>query len=143
MTAIEVSTDDLPRWDASGVHESLSARSFVDALERVGADVGRVVALFDERGVRAIEPRPVTADDGAAADEILGRLNATMDELAELRAFVHSFVSTDSFDDEAQAAASRIQVLDARLRPLHARLAEWVAALGPSALAGVSATSGR
>ena len=141
MTAIEVSTDDLPRWDASGVHESLSARSFVDALERVGADVGRVVALFDERGVRAIEPRPVTADDGAAADEILGRLNATMDEVAELRAFVHSFVSTDSFDDDAQAAASRIQVLDARLRPLHARLADWVAALGPSALAGVSVTA--
>ena len=32
------------------------------------ADVARLEALFDERGIRGVEPRPVTEADGAAAD---------------------------------------------------------------------------
>ena len=58
---------ELPRWSVSDVHESFEARSFLDAMDRNAADMARLEALFDELGVRAIEPRPVTEADGRAA----------------------------------------------------------------------------
>ncbi len=51
-------TESLPRWSVADVHEGLEARSFVDALERIGAGAERLVALFDEHDVRATDRRP-------------------------------------------------------------------------------------
>ncbi|MGD9702421.1 MAG: M3 family oligoendopeptidase [Acidimicrobiia bacterium] len=142
MSSATIDPPELPRWDATVLHESVESRTFVDSLERIGADVARTTALFDEHDVRATAPRVATPADGRAADQVIAALNATMNDLGELRAFVHSFVSTDSFDDTAQSVASRIQVLDAKLRPLLARFSDWVAALGPDGLATVSPAAG-
>ena len=48
--------------------------------------VARLEALFDEHGVRAIEPRPADAADAAAADAVITALNDASDELATLGA---------------------------------------------------------
>ncbi len=128
----------LPRWSVADVHESLSSRSFVDAMERLGADVARLEALFDERGIRSVEPRTPTQDDAAAADAAIGAYNEAMDLMQVLEACTYATVSTDSRDEAAQSLLSEIEVLYARTRPLVARLAEWVASLGADGLAGVS-----
>jgi oligoendopeptidase F len=130
---------ELPRWSVSDVHESLDARSFTDALERAGADAQRLVALFDELGIRAIEHRPVTADDASAADRALRELNRVTDDVNLLRVYVYATVATDSRDQQAQALFSETRQLDATLRPLSSRLADWVAALGVDDLSAVSA----
>ena len=57
-------TEVLPRWSVADVHESFESRSFVDALEQVGADCTRLTALFDELDIRRCEPRPVDEADG-------------------------------------------------------------------------------
>lgn len=129
---------DLPRWSVSDVHESLEARSFVDALEQLGAETTRLVALFDEHDVRAVDPRPVTADDGDAADAVIAAFNRTTALMEELAATVYATVSTDSRDERAQQLLSRIEDDEARVTPLLARLADWVHALGVEPLAGVS-----
>ena len=64
-------TPALPRWSVADVHESFDARSFMDAMERLGADVGRLAALFDEHEIRGVAPRTPNADDGAAADAVI------------------------------------------------------------------------
>ena len=64
-----------PAGDVTDLHESLTPRSFVDAMERSTADVDRLEAAFDEHGVRAVEPRAVAAADGAAADAVIGGYN--------------------------------------------------------------------
>ena len=46
-------TDVLPTWSVTDVHESFTARSFVDALEQAGTDVSRLEALFDQHDVRS------------------------------------------------------------------------------------------
>jgi oligoendopeptidase F len=127
-----------PTWDATDLHESLTARSFVDVLELLGADIARATALFDEHDVRAVEARPVTADDGAAADQVINEYNAVALQLKHTHAFVYSYLSTNSYDESAQAAMSRVEQLGARLSPLMSRLADWVGALGAAELAGVS-----
>ena len=40
--------------------ESFSRRSFTDAMERAGAEVGRLEAAFNEHNIRAIEQRQPT-----------------------------------------------------------------------------------
>ena len=143
MTTIDdrptTTTDsDLPRWSVADVHESLDARSFTDALERAGADADRLVALFDELDIRSTSPRPVTDADGAAADAALRELNRVTDDANLLRVYVYATVATDSRNERAQALFSEARQLDATLRPLSSRLADWVAALGVDALAAVS-----
>ena len=137
MTA-DTETTELPRWSVADVHESLEARSFVEARERIGAGATRLVALFDEHDIRAVDPRPVTSEDGDAADAVIAAYNALGDEFGELRATVHATVTTDSRNELAQSLASQLDVEQAKIGPLLARLADWVHALGVDELATVS-----
>ena len=132
------SHDALPRWSVADVHESLDARSFTDALERLGAEVDRLITCFDELGIGATEPRSPTASDGEATNNAIDGYNRVAGELRDLYGYVYSTVSTDSRHEQAQALLSEIGVASARLSPLVGRLAEWAGALGVEALGEVS-----
>jgi oligoendopeptidase F len=131
-------TETLPRWSVADVHESFESRSFVDALEQVGADSTRLAALFDEHNIRRCGERAVTEADGQAADAVLRALNDTELRTEVVDAYVYATVATDSFDEAAQGLLSELEVIDSRQRPLLARLADWVSSLGVDALAKVS-----
>ena len=128
----------LPRWSVADVHESFSSRSFTDAMERAGATVSRMEQLFDQHNVRAIEPREPREADGQAADAVIKSFNTTVEESEILGAYIYATVSTDSRHEQAQGLLSELETLDARVSPLLARLADWVASLGADALAAVS-----
>ena len=128
----------LPRWSVADVHESFQSRSFIDALEQVGADSTRLTALFEEHDIRHCDPRPVTAADGQAADAVIRVLNETEQRTDLVGAYVYATVTTDSFDETAQGLLSELEVIESQQRPLFARLADWVSSLGLDALATVS-----
>ncbi|MFK7918257.1 MAG: M3 family oligoendopeptidase [Ilumatobacter sp.] len=130
---------DLPRWSVSDIHESLESRSFLDAQERAGAEVARLVSLFDEHDIRATKPRTVTAADGAAADAAIAAYNRVSADLNLLGAYVYSSVSTDSRNAAAQAAMSELEPIESKLSPLLARLADWVASFDLDELGSASA----
>ena len=84
MSAADLSSepvDDLPRWSVTDLHEGFESRSFLDAMERAGADVDRLVALFDEHGIRATTQRSVTPADGESADVVIREYNRVSGEL--------------------------------------------------------------
>ena len=128
----------LPRWSVTDVHESFESRSFVDALEQVGADSTRLAALFDEHDIRRCEARDVTDADGRAADEVIRAFNETGLRGDVMGAYVYATVTTDSLDETAQGLATELGVIDSQRQPLLARLADWVSSLGVEALAQVS-----
>jgi pepF/M3 family oligoendopeptidase len=130
--------ETLPRWSVADVHESFESRSFVDAMEQVGADSTRLAALFDEHDIRRCERRGVTAEDGEAADAIIRAINEVDRRSDIVSAYVYATVATDSFDDTAQGLLSELEVIESQHRPLLGRLAEWISALGVDALAEVS-----
>jgi len=130
--------DELPRWSVADLHESFESRSFLDAKEQAGADVDRLVSLFDELGVRAIDATEPTAEHGEAADRAITEYNRVSDSISLLGAYIYATVSTDSRDTTAMAAMSELDPAEAKLRPLLARLADWVHALGVDGLAEVS-----
>jgi len=129
----------LPRWSVADVHESFTSRSFLISMEQMEADTSRLEALFEERGIRAIEPRAVTADDGETADAAIARYNEWALALGVLETYIAAFSTTNSYDEQAQALSNELGVLESRAQPLLARFVEWVAALGPEQLATVSA----
>jgi pepF/M3 family oligoendopeptidase len=131
-------TDGLPRWSVADVFPSLHAPEFTAAMERAGAEATRLAALFDELDVRDVTPRPVTDADGEAADAAIAALNRAMSDLDLLEVTVYATVSTDSRDEHAAALLSRLEVDDAVVRPLLARLAAWMHSLGVDELARVS-----
>ena len=134
-----MTSTELPRWSLADVHQSIDARSFAAALEQSAADVDRLVVLFDELGIRATEPREPTAVDGDAATRAIDEMNRVSADLAVLRSYAYCVVSADSRDTPAQSALGESRRIDAVLRPLSARLADWAAALGVDALADLSA----
>ena len=137
MSSSHVKTE-LPRWSVADVHESFDARSFTDAMERADAEAARLEAAFDEHNIRAIEPRAVTDSDGIAADKIIKQFNEVVKESEILGAYVYATVSTDSRQERAQGLLSELENLDAKVSPLLARLADWIASLGADELATVS-----
>ncbi len=137
MTTTEPS--ELPRWSVSDIHPDLESRSFLDAQERIGAEVERLVSLFDDLKIRATEPRPASPADGAAADAAIAAYNRVSGELDTLGAYVYASVSTNSRDTVAKAAMSELDPVESKLRPLLARLADWVSAFDVDALCAVSA----
>lgn len=130
--------DQLPRWSVSDLHESFDSRSFADAMDRASADAARLEAMFDEHDIRATEPRPVTAVDGAAADEVVVALNAFREHTDLLDAYLYATTSTDSYNERAEALMAEFEMASRRQRPLIARFAAWLASLGVDQLAGVS-----
>jgi len=128
----------LPRWSVADVHQSFDARSFTDAMKAAGAGVTRLEALFEEHNVRAITPRPVQPADGETADSVISTFNNVVEAQEILGAYVYATVSTDSRNERAQGLLSEMETLDARVSPLLARLADWVAALGTEQLATLS-----
>ena len=128
----------LPRWSVADVHQSFDARSFSDAMESAGAGVTRLEALFEEHNVRAITSRAVLPNDGEAAYSVISTFNNVVEAQEILGAYIYATVSTDSRNERAQGLLSEMETLDARVSPLLARLADWVAALGTENLATVS-----
>jgi len=128
----------LPTWSVADVHESFEARSFLAAKERAGANVDRLITLFDEHDIRATEHRTPTADDGVAADVVIAEYNRVAADLDVLGAYIYASVSTDSRNATAQAELSEIEPIESRLRPLLSRLADWVGSFDLADLVGVS-----
>ena len=138
MTSTAEHESALPRWSVADVHESFNSRSFSDAMERAGSNVARLEALFETHNIRQVEQRLPNAQDGAAADEVIQAFNKTVDEQDILISYIYATVSTDSRHEQAQGLLSEMEDLDARISPLLARLADWVASLDAQALQAVS-----
>ena len=138
MTTTEPAAERLARWSVTDVHESLAARSFLDAMDRCSADAARLEALFDENSIRAAAPHPVTKADSHAADALIAAINTLETHSNVTGAYITATTSTDSYDEKAQGLMGEYQMVGSRQRPLMARLAEWFHSLGVDELAKVS-----
>src|SRR5215207_1001507 len=86
----------LPHWDPTDVFPSLQSRELTAAREGVGADLDRLVAMYDRFGVGECEPHPPTEEEVAALEAVLDATNAVERDLDVVRAFVASYLTTDS-----------------------------------------------
>jgi len=131
-------TDTLPRWDLTPFFESIDSREVSGAVEEVGAEVSRLVALYDEHDVRGGEPGAVDADVVASFEAVVSATDGVREKLRTVYAFIAAHVDTDATDDKAAALQADIQSASSPLRSLSPRFDGWVARYGAKALAAAS-----
>ncbi|MCU1452451.1 MAG: oligoendopeptidase pepF/M3 family [Acidimicrobiales bacterium] len=138
----EPEPDAPPRWDVSGVFPALGSREQAVADEELRARLGRLGTRFDELDIRAGEPRDATDADVAAVEELLPEVNAVLEGMRLLGAYLYAHVSTDARDDRAATMLSRFQADTASMTTLDKRLSAWLATVGAEALIERSAQAG-
>src|SRR5688500_14223925 len=104
----------LPHWDFSRVFPGLESAEFDGAFRAIITQVAELRELYDRHDVRKHEAagaseEALPAKTVAAVEEIIGRTNELGDRLRTVYAYLHSFVSTNSRNDLAQAKVSELQ----------------------------------
>ncbi|MGQ9547973.1 MAG: M3 family oligoendopeptidase, partial [Roseiflexus sp.] len=88
-----------------------------------------ITSLFDRLGIDRRDRQ--STDDAAIAafDTVVPALNDLLEQFSTLRAYVYSFVATDSRNDQAQATFSLLMREGVRLTKLLRRLTAWLGGL--------------
>ena len=122
-------TETPPRWDLSPIFGGTDDRAFQLSIEGVYAAVDRLAALFDEAGIREIDPRAVSDADVAAIEHVLSETNDVQTQMRIVSTYLYALVTTDSRDEQAAANMVELQTRSAALGPLMKRLGSWLSAL--------------
>lgn len=119
----------LPHWDLSNVYPSLESEALRDDIAQVKRDIESLNAFLDQNHIR----RDTPAQDDAALQAILNgyldQANALLKRYASIRAYLFSFISTDSFNQVARKMLSEIEPLGVQLSQIDTRFAGWLGGL--------------
>ena len=114
-----------PRWDLTNVYPSLSSKEFA-------ADLTKLVALIDDEEkfldtlLKTTDATTPAADLAKAAGESISRANQILELAGTMRAYIESFVTTDSYNKEALTKESEFDQVAVRIDKLDVKVRTWV-----------------
>src|SRR5579883_715262 len=114
-------TSALPHWDMTVIYPGLESPEFAAGFRAVADEIAELAALFDRLGVARRAPAPLDDETVRAVETVFARYNAVLEQAETLGAYIRSFVSTNSRDDQAQARLSELQQHSVRLSQLDTR----------------------
>jgi pepF/M3 family oligoendopeptidase len=123
-------TKTLPHWDLSNVFPGLDSKEFEAAVEDLKAQLDQLETLFNERVSKADASTPA-AELGALTGEAIDRFNALYEVAGTIRAYVYSFVSTDSYDQAARKRLSEFDPLGVRMQNIGTQFTAWTGKMSP------------
>jgi len=124
----------LPHWDVSTVYPGLDSPEFEAGLKGTIKDIHDLVELFDEHEIKEQKNLPLEDSTTITFEKVVSRLNEVLDKVRTIRAYIHSFVSTNSRDTLAQEKLSIFQPEMVKLGILSTRFSAWVGGLDVEAL---------
>ncbi len=124
----------LPHWDMTPIYPSLESGEFVEAFQGLIKQIGETVTFADAKGVRKADGVQITDGSVAVFDRLLTLLNDIADRAREVRAYIHSFVTTEAQNDLAQARNSELAMHFVPLDKISTRFTAWVGGLDVDAL---------
>lgn len=132
----------LPHWDMSVVYPSLDSPGFEQGFRDMVQDLTDLATLFDTNRIAVQDAAPPIDDSLVRTFEnIVARLNSLLEEVNTVRAYISSFVSTDSRDTAAQAKMSELRRHFVTLSQLSTRFTAWIGSLDVEALIGKSSVA--
>jgi oligoendopeptidase F len=140
MTSTPTILDDatssrLPHWDMTPLFPSLESPEFETAYAKVVARIGDLKVLFDALEVEgASAPKNIDAAAVTAFEQATSALNLLLEEIRTVRAYISSFVATDSRNTLAQAKSSELMREGIPLSLLSTRYTAWIGAMDVEAL---------
>lgn len=131
-----IASETLPRWDLSNVYPGLESPELAHAVQHLRG-------LFDDLDAYCAQYLSGEAPSAPAvvaeiATGMLTRTNTLLSQFATVRAYLWSFVTTDSYNTAAKRQFSEFQQLGVRLAQQQTQFQGWlgrVAAQLPEALA--------
>lgn len=118
-------TDQLPHWDLSNVYPGLESAEFKAAQAELESGLADLESYLDNAGIRNEEALPAEQLK-PAIDGYLERANRLLRLYSTLRAFIWSYVSTDSFDTSARRKLSEMEQRQVRLHKIDTAFHAWI-----------------
>ncbi len=119
-----------PRWDLSNVYPSLESREFESALTTVQGQIDGLEKLFAKKVAKMDAKTPVK-ELAAVAGKAIDGFNDLSVTAGTVRAYIQSFVTTDSHNTLAMKKMSEFQMVGVRMQNLGNQFQAWVGKLAP------------
>jgi pepF/M3 family oligoendopeptidase len=120
----------IPHWDLSNVFPSLESKEFETAVETLKSQIGELEVFFAERVSKSDVHTPVQ-ELAAIVGEALDRLNDVFNRSGTIRAYISSFVTTNSRDKVAMKKMSEFDQVGVRMQNLGTQFQAWTGTLAP------------
>jgi len=121
-------SDHIPHWDLSNVYPSLESPEFIADGEKLRTQVQELQTFFEDK-VTPITAANTPTEIEAVLSEAVARLNDIYEFGMTYRAYVSSFVSTDSFNKTALRLMSELDKPMVALRQIGVQFDTWVGSL--------------
>jgi pepF/M3 family oligoendopeptidase len=131
----------LPHWDMTVVYPELESKEFDEGFESALNEIDGLVELFDEHGIEKREDVPLNEVTLEAFEAVVDRYNAVLEGIQTTNAYIQSFITTDSYNTQAQARWSTMQAKQVQLTLLATRFSAWVGSLDVEGLIELSPTA--
>ncbi|HSJ58703.1 MAG TPA: M3 family oligoendopeptidase [Anaerolineae bacterium] len=135
-----MTNNEIPHWDVSSVYPGLESEELKDAFHALRAGLDDLDRYLDDHDIRQAgrftSGRDAAAGEQALASTIAGyldRMNANLRLGGTLRAYLHAFVSTDSYNNLARRLASELEPLEVRIHQQEVRFQGWIGSLTATA----------
>ena len=121
---------ELPHWDMNRIYPGLDSPEFQAGFEALGKAIARTVGLFDAHGIMLhAEPIPIDENTAEIFATTLNQLNSVSTQANLHRAYIASFISTNSRDTVAQMWMSKLQLIMTTFQKLMTRFTAWIGSL--------------
>jgi oligoendopeptidase F len=119
-----------PRWDLSNVYPSLTSPEFETAVANMKSQIDGLEKLFVQK-IASLDTRSSLDELSMVAGDAIERFNTLYESSGTLRAYIQSFVATDSHDILAMKKMSEFQMVGVRIQNLNNQFQAWVGLIAP------------
>ena len=139
-------TAPLPHWQLISIFPGLDSAEFNEAKNELKLRLESLTKLMDENSISAkedgaVKDSAVNPETAALFDNLIGRFNDLYTRMGTVGSYLAGFISTDAFNDRAQAEMSSLAPLRSKLSFLGVRFTAWLGSLGADALIEASDTA--
>ena len=120
-----MTTTTPPRWSLSSVYPSLSSSQFATDFKLLEQRLSEF-EKYAESTLAKLDANAAPADLATSAAKAIDEFNVILLTAGTLRAYISSFVSTDSYNKEAQKKESEFEQVAVRLDKLGTVTTAWI-----------------
>jgi len=114
-----------PHWDLSNVYSGLDSQDLSKDIEWVKEKTESVRQAYQEKWVKVTPASPLKAINEAFS-MMLDQTNLLLEKAVTIQAYLHSFISTDSFDQKALQMGSQFDMVMVNIQKVSVVLEAWV-----------------
>ena len=114
-----------PHWDLSNVYAGLDSPELTADIAWVRDASAALQTLYEDE-LKAVTPEAPAEEINSAVSTVVDQLNAVILKFATIRAYLHSYITTDSYNKEALRLASEFDQVMVGFRNVNVVLEAWI-----------------